>query len=154
MLITSLTALVIYLLLVNSELRWQLSRRRDLQERIDKLALFRQEGITKLYATTPSPDEFPSWVTGYNVWEDSLSAFLKQSFPFAVFEMFNDLGMVPTGQFSHASKDPAIADQHVYHLRMLARHFTIMERLIEKNTSLLPEAKPGLGELLKWLPGD
>ena len=154
LLIISLIALGVYLLLVNSELRWQLSRRRDMQERIDQLARFRQAAVTTLYATTPSVDEFPTWLARYQSWEKSLIEFLEKAFPFAVFEMFNDLGMIPAEQFSQASKEPAIAAQHVHHLRMLAKHLKIMERLIEENTSLLPEAKPGLGELLKWLPGD
>ena|SRR3990172_9679786 len=154
LLIVSLIALEIYLLLVNSELRWQLSRRRDMQERIDKLALFRQEAITTLYAPTPSAAEFPAWLARYKSWEKALVEFLEKTFPFAVFEMFHDLGMILPEQFSHVSKDPAIEAKHLHHLRMLAKHLKIMERLIEENTSLLPEAKPSLGELLKWLPGN
>jgi hypothetical protein len=152
--IISLAALSIYLLLANSELRWQLSRKRQMQERIDKLARFRQEAITKLYALTPTVAEFQAWLDRYKTWEESLVQYLKDNFPFAVFEMFQDLGMIPGEQFTHASKDPSIASQHLHHLQMLAKHIRIMERLIEGNTNLLPEAKPSLGELLKWLPGD
>ena len=125
-----------------------------MQDRIDKLARFRQKAITTLYATTPSLTEFPGWLASYQLWEKSLVEFLEKFFPFAVFEMFNDLGMIPAEQFSQASNESAIAAQHLHHLRMLAKHIRIMERLIEENTSLLPEAKPSLGELLKWLPGD
>jgi hypothetical protein len=154
LLIISLIALAIYLLLINSELRWQLSRKRQLQERIDKLALFRQDAITKLYAFIPIVAEFQSWLDRYKNWEESLVVYLKDNFPFAVFEMFEDLGMIPGEQFTHASKDPAIAAQHLHHLQMLAKFIRILERLIEENTNLLPEAKPSLSELLKWLPGD
>ena len=150
----SLCALVIYLLLKNSELRWQLSRRREMQEKIDRLARFRKLAINTLFAMTPTYDEFPTWLKRYERWEKSLIQYLKNNFPFAVFEMFEDLGLVPGNQFVHASKDPAISAQHIHHLQMLAKHLMILERIIEGNTNLLKEAKPSLGEVLKWLPGD
>jgi hypothetical protein len=154
LLIISFIVLTVYLLLINSELRWQLSRKRDLQERIDRLARYRQEAITTLYAMTPTAAEFQAWLERYKTWENSLVQYLENEFPFAVFEMFQDLGMVPGDQFTHVSKDPAISAQHLHHLQMLVTHIRIMERLIEENTNLLPEAKPSLGNLLKWLPGD
>ena len=78
LLIISLIALGIYLLLVNSELRWRLSRRRDMQVRIDELARFRQEAITTLYATTPSAVEFPAWLARYKSWEKALLSFSRK----------------------------------------------------------------------------
>jgi len=150
----SLTALTVYLLLVNFELKWQLSRKRAMQERIDRLARFRQRAITELYAQTPTVDEFPGWLARFTAWEESLVQYLMNNFPFAVFEMFQDLGIILQTQFIQASRDPAISAQHVHHLRILAKHISILERLIQENTGLLREEKPGLGELLKWLPGD
>lgn len=149
----SLVILICYLLLLIYELKWQLSRKREIQEKIDRLARFRQEAISSLYALTPTADEFPSWVDRFNIWEETLIKYMKMNFPYAVFEMFEDLGIVPGDQFIHTSKDPAISAQHLHHLRMLAKHIKILERLIEGNTTLLVDAKPSLGELLKWLPG-
>ena len=125
-----------------------------MQERIDTLARFRQKAITTLYAMTPTAAEFPTWLDRYRKWDKSLVKYLKKNFPFAVFEMFEDLGIIPGEMFTHTSTDPAISSQHQHYLRMMAKQIRILERLIENNTNLLPEAKPGLGELLKWLPGD
>jgi hypothetical protein len=152
--IISLAIFAIYLILVISELKWQLSRKRDLQERIDNLAKYRQEAITELYAVTPTADIFPAWVEHFNRWENSLVQYLKGNFPYAVFEMFQDLGMIPNDGFSHTSQDPKISASHLHHLRMLARHIKILERLIQENTNLLPEEKPSLGKVLKSFPGD
>ena len=69
LIIIALVLALIYLGLINARLRWQLSRKRGMQSRIDKLASFRQIAITTLYATTPSPEEFPIWVERYQKWE-------------------------------------------------------------------------------------
>jgi len=51
---------------------WQLNSKRDLQRRIDKLAEYRQSVITKLYAITPTANDFPDWVDSFKKWEEEL----------------------------------------------------------------------------------
>jgi len=145
-------AVALALVAIDRELKvlaldWQLKSRRDLQQRIDRLAEFREEAVTKLYAGTPQASNFEAWKNHFHKWEDSLVAYLKDAFPYAVYEMFQDQGMIPSENFQQQSSDPAIRDQHLNYLRRIAKHLTVLERLIQENTSLTKEREPSFREL-------
>jgi len=128
-------------------LNWKLNSRRDLQRRIDKLAAFRKQVITTVYVGTPSANDFRAWVKKYEKWEISLVNYLKKEFPYAVFEMFQDLGVIPAANFTHLSTDPVIQSHHHHYLNMIAKQLDALERLIHEHTGITIEREPGFREL-------
>jgi hypothetical protein len=135
---------------VIQDLRIRLDERRDLQKKVDKLAKLRSRAVNRIYAGTPDPDRFDSWKAEYKAWHDEVKDFLEENFPFAVVEMFADLGAIIPYDFTHASNDPIIGSKHKKSLQMLAKELTIIERLIRENTTLTLEAQPSFMELIKW----
>jgi hypothetical protein len=134
-------------------LSWQLQHRRDIQSRIDHLAGFRDGMINDLYARRPSRKTFKDWKVQFHSWEDALVDYLKARFPYAVFEMFRDQGVIPSYEFEHVTKDSSIRKSHRSHLRRIAKHLGILETLIQQNTSLTVQREPGLGEIWAQLSG-
>jgi hypothetical protein len=132
-------------------LSWQLDQSRDLQRRIDGLAGFRNGVINGLYAGTPTRRSFKEWKDGFHAWEDALVAYLEANFPYAVFEMFKDQGMIPSIDFEHLSRDRRIRKSHRSHLRRIAKHLAILEALIQQHTSVTSAREPSLGEILSQL---
>lgn len=135
---------------VIQDLRRKLDDKRDLQRRIDQLARLRSRAINRIYAKTPKPDNFKAWVQEHQSWKKEVNAFLEENFPFAVVEMFADLGAIIPYDFQHASEDPNIRQRHIKILQMLVKELTIIERLIRENTFLTLEAQPSFLELVKW----
>lgn len=131
------------------ELQWRLDEKRDLQQRIDRIAEFRSEAINNYYAKTPGREEFPDWKESYFSWQERVENYLKEHFPYAVVEMFTDLGTVPTGNFVHVSKDPEIAGQHLHILQMLVKQMSIFEAIIEKHSTVTFQREPTLIEVIK-----
>ena len=125
-----------------------LDEKRDLQSRIDHLASLRSKGVNELYATTPSVEEFAQYKDRYRDWQGEVEAYLKGKFPYALVEMFTDLGMIKTLKFEHASEDEAIAKPHTKILQMLAKQLTILERWIDEKSSLTLEIEPTHDDLL------
>jgi hypothetical protein len=146
-------ALAFLLLALDRELRvwtlaWQLDARSDLQQRIDILARFRDEVINLLYAGTPTRAEFEIWKSNFHAWEDSLVQYLEVDFPFAVYEMFKDQGLIPEETFLHLSKDRSIRKKHLSCLRRIAKHLQVLETLIQHNTSITKQREPSFAEAL------
>ncbi|MCK4741371.1 MAG: hypothetical protein KAS80_03720 [Anaerolineales bacterium] len=135
-------------------LSWKLNARRDLQRRIDRLAEFRSEVINKLYAHTPKTEDFTTWVKDFETWEKSLVSYLKEEFPYAVFEMHKDVGIKPLMDFEHVSNDPTIKEKHLHYLRMIAKHLSVLETLIKENTAITKEREPQLRDLLSSGPSN
>jgi hypothetical protein len=133
-------------------LDWMLDSRRNLQKRIDKLAEFRSEVINSYYAKTPSQQEFSNWVDGFIDWEQELVTYLEKEFPYAVFEMHKDVGIKPLMDFEHVSNDPALTEQHLHYLRMIAKHLSILESLIAKYTGITKDREPSLKQLFSTGP--
>jgi hypothetical protein len=133
------------------ELRWRLDHSRDLQERLDELARFRSEGIVDIYSKTPTSANFANWEKSFQDWEKRLMNYLKGNFPFAVYELLEDLGEIPGKQFVHLSQDPTIQGLHLHYLRMLAKILEILEEIIQENTSLTKDREPTLAEVLQNL---
>jgi hypothetical protein len=129
-------------------LSWKLDSNRGMQTRIDRLAKFRNEVINSLYAGTPKRKKFKSWENNFHTWEKKLIKYLKANFPYAVFEMFEDQGMIPSIDFEHLSQDKRIRKKHRSYLRRIAKHLKILEMLIQQNTSLTKEREPTLVEVL------
>ena len=126
----------------------QVDSKRGLQVRIDRLAEFRNEVINSLYAGTPTRKEFKKWEERFHSWEDELVDYLQANFPYAVFEMFKDQGMIPSVDFEHLAKDKRIRRKHRSYLRRIAKHLDILEMLIQQNTSLTRVREPSLREVL------
>lgn len=135
--------------LVIEELQWRLDEKRNLQERIDRLADFRSEAINKYYARTPEKEKFSEWKEGYFSWQERVENYFKENFPYAMVEIFADLGTVPAGHFVHVSKDPEIAGEHLRILRMLEKQLKIIEAIIDKHTTVTFEREPTLNEVIK-----
>ena len=131
------------------ELRWRLDEKRKLQQRLDRLAEYRSEAINKLYAKTPKKDEFTDWEKAYDSWSKNIENYFGDNFPYAIVEMFSDLGTVPSVNFSHVSKDPEIKDEHQHKLEMLVKELTIIETIIEKHSTVTFEEEPNFYEILK-----
>ena len=125
-----------------------LDKQRDLQSRIDHLSSLRSRAVNEIYAGTPTAAEFPAFEQGYRSWQDEVEAYLKMKFPYAVVEMFADLGMIKTLKFQHASTDETITERHTKILQMLAKQLTILERWIEEKSSLTLEIEPTYDDLL------
>lgn len=136
--------------LVIQDLKRRLDKKRDLQKRVDKLAQFRSRAINRIFAVTPKIENFELWRSEYTSWQRETTAFLQKNFPFAVVEMFSDLGSITPYNFQHASNDPEIHTQHVKILQMLSKELLILEKLISENTALTIEDEPSLLELIKW----
>lgn len=137
--------------LVIWELEWKLDSRRGLQRHVDQLASFRKKVINDVYAKTPTQATFATWKADYEKWQRTLEDYLKASFPFAVFELFADLGIIQSYDFSQASPDTAIRDAHIHCLRMLAKQLGIIEGLIQEHTAVVKDSEPGFTELMRWL---
>ena len=75
---------------------------------------------------------------------------MNNNFPFAVVEMFTDLGTINPINFLHASVDQRIKAKHIRILRMLVKELAIIESLIMENTAYALESQPTLLELIKW----
>lgn len=135
---------------VIQDLRIKLDKRRDLQRKIDHLASLRSRAVNRKYSGTPKSEEFETWMQEYRAWQKEVKEFLEEEFPFAVVEMFADLGAIIPYDFEHASKDPQIRPRHLKTLQMLAKELTIIERLIRENTNLTIEAQPSFLEVVKW----
>jgi hypothetical protein len=133
------------------ELEYQLDAKRGLQVAVDGLAKLRRDGITTLYAVTPSAQTFSAWAQKHGAWEARVVAHLTEHFPFAVVEWFEDLGIIPTGHFTHVSQDPAIQQQHLHHLREIAKELGILEHLIQTNTAMGLYTRPTWRQLLVWM---
>ena len=110
---------------VIQDLRVRLDERRDLQKKVDKLAKLRNRAVNRIYAGTPAPDKFDAWKAEYKAWRDEVKEFLEENFPFAVVEMFADLGAIIPYDFTHASDDPNIGPKHKKSLQMLAKELTL-----------------------------
>jgi|GEM_PF-6989938 len=133
------------------ELKWRLDQSRDLQDRIDKLAEFRSGAMVDLFSKTPAVADFPKWEDAFKRWEKDLMSYLKDQFPYAVYELLEDLGQIPAKNFSHLSQDPKIQGLHLHYLRMIAKILDILEEIIQENTSLTKEREPSLVEVLRSL---
>ena len=131
-------------------LRLKLDERRDLQHRLDTLARLRSTAINEIYSRTPKRREFKAWLERYHACEKEVEAYLALNFPFAVVEMFADLGAIIPYDFKHAAKDRAIRKKHIKALQMLAKQLTIIERLIRENSTLTLEVQPSFLEMVKW----
>ena len=134
--------------LVISRMQLLLDEKRTLQARIDHLAVLRSRAVNELYAGTPTVKEFPTYKQKYLDWQAEVEEYLKQNFPYAIVEMFTDLGIVKTLKFEHASKKKSIAKKHTKVLQMLAKQLTIMEKWIEEKSSLTLEIEPTYDDLL------
>lgn len=147
--IVALVLLALERHIASVKLTWQLESRQDLQQRIDKLAEFRKQAITTLYAGTPGAAEFDAWKASFHRWEDALVEYLKHDFPYAVFEMFEDQGLIPPTEFQHLSPDLSIRTAHLDYLRRIAKHLTVLERVIQQNTGVTKPREPSLTDLLR-----
>ena len=125
-----------------------LDEKRDLQNRIDHLATLRRRAINELYAGTPSVKEFPAYKKRYLAWQAEVEEYLAENFPYAIVEMFTDLGIIRTLKFDHASTEKSISKRHTKILRMLAKQLTIIEKWIEEKSSLTLEIDPTYDDLL------
>jgi hypothetical protein len=114
------------------------------------LAQLRSRAVNEIYAKTPDPDNFETWENEYVSWQKEVRNILKDNFPFAVVEMFTDLGTINPINFLHASSDQRIKAKHIRILRMLVKELAIIEGLIKENTALTMESQPTLLELIKW----
>lgn len=119
-----------------------------MQVKIDHLASLRSQAINELYTGTPSVKEFPEYKLRYFDWQAEVEEYFGENFPYAIVEMFTDLGMVKTLMFDHASTKRSIAKRHTKILQMLAKQLTIMEKLIEEKSSLTLETEPTYDDLL------
>jgi len=136
------------------ELQWRLDEKRDLQQRIDRIAKFRSEAINNLYARTPKKEEFSQWKKSYFSWQKSVEKYFKDNFPYAMVEIFEDLGIVPARNFFHVSKDPEIAWEHLHFLQMLAKQLMTIESIIDKHTTVTFEREPSFIEVLRYVRRD
>ncbi|MCD4751566.1 MAG: hypothetical protein K8R40_00660 [Anaerolineaceae bacterium] len=132
------------------DLKIKLDNRRGLQKKIDYLAQLRSQAINQIYAKTPDPDKFEAWEKEYTSWQKEVQKYLEENFPFAVVEMFTDLGTITPMTFLQASSDQRIQSKHIKILQMLVKELTIIERLILENTVLTIESPINLLELIKW----
>jgi low affinity Fe/Cu permease len=135
---------------VIQDLKMKLDDRRDMQERIDQLARLRSRAVNEIYTKAPDPNNFETWENEYVSWQNEVRNILKNNFPFAVVEMFTDLGTINPINFVHASSDQQIKAKHIRILRMLVKELAIIEGLIKENTALTFESQPPLLELIKW----
>jgi hypothetical protein len=133
-------------------LQWRLNSKRDLQRRIDKLAEYRKFAVTRLYANTPNVDEFDEWVERYHAWETDLVSYLKKEFPYAISELFEDLGSIPMKRYAHLSPNKEIQNKHGHYLGMISKYLTILEEVIKENTSITKDREPKLSELFSSGP--
>lgn len=152
-----LVSIALFLLLIEREVKvltldWQLNSKRDLQKRIDKLAEFRKSAINDLYAKTPDANDFDNWVNNFKEWEESLVNYLKEEFPFAVSEMFEDLGVIPVKNYIHLTTDKDIQGQHLHYLGMISKILSILESVIQENTSVTIIRQPKFIELFSFGP--
>ena len=131
-----------------ARLRFLLDERRDLRRRIKELAKFRSKAVTEIYSVTPTAEEFKKYQKKYENWQSEVEDYLEQEFPYAVVEMFTDLGMIKTLKFTHASADSEITEKHTKILQMLAKQLTILEKWIEEKSSLTLETEPTRDDLL------
>lgn len=135
---------------VIQDLKIKLDNRRNLQKKIDHLAQLRSKAVNQIYAKTPKSDNFETWENEYTSWQNEVQMYLKKNFPFAIVEMFTDLGMIAPMNFLHASNDQRIKSKHIKILQMLVKELTIIESLIRENTVLSVESPLNLLELIKW----
>lgn len=135
---------------VIQDLKIKLDNRRNLQKKIDHLAQLRSKAVNQIYAKTPKPDKFETWENEYTSWQNEVQTYLKENFPFAIVEMFTDLGMIAPMNFLHASNDQRIKSKHIKILQMLVKELTIIESLIRENTVLSIESPLNLLELIMW----
>lgn len=131
-------------------LKMKLDDRRNMQEKIDHLARFRSRAVNQIYAKTPDSNMFETWENKYTSWQKEVRDYMENNFPYAVVEMFTDLGTINPINFLHASRDQRIQGDHIRILRMLVKELAIIESLITKNTALSLESQPTLLELIKW----
>jgi len=125
-----------------------LDEKRNLQRRIDHLATLRSRAVNELYAGTPSVKEFPEYKQRYLDWQAEVEGYLEENFPYAIVELFTDLGIIKSLKFDHASTKRSIANRHTKILQMLAKQLTIMEKWIEEKSSLTLEIDPTYDDLL------
>lgn len=102
-----------------ARMQFLLDEKRDLQNRIDHLATLRSRAVNEIYAGVPSVKEFPAYKQRYLDWQTEVEEFFLANFPYAIVEMFTDLGVIKTLKFDHASTSRSIAKRHTKILQML-----------------------------------
>lgn len=134
---------------VIADLQIRLKRQRDLQKSIDELSKLRSEGITTLYAVTPTTKNFSIWLEKFHNWETRVIELMKLRFTSAIVDLFSELGAIPSINFSQVSEDPLISRQHAKQLQILAKELSVLEKVIQTGTQLVNEPTPTFWETIR-----
>ena len=130
------------------ELKIRLLRKRNLQSALDGLSSLRSEGITELFAKTPTATKFNAWIENFEDWENRVIRYMNENFTRSIAGLISELGALPLVKFTQTIKDPKLAPIHEHKLQMINKILYVMEKVISQESAIVQEPNPSFWESL------